>query len=517
MAAVSHYLYPRVCPILSLSSEDLTRCIEAYGREECFNTLATLITENYDFPYVRACIPRTPAPSALGPPRPGGKPKPAASNSLLGGYRCTRIPTDSRIPGITLVMQDAVSRLDWELDTFMESHRMKAWVAIQGRTRKWADSRSPHTRLTNVSVLSKTLDAELQAGRRLDHEVLRDIAVSHGEAVPPTVELYLQTIEKLNPSSVSTITTTYGVGLAAMACFANKQLRCCYDLSSLTSPAAASLREFVVTTGRPLIEELNITADLVFIDAVPYATHDLRAYLGEDSSPQNLSYKGHIDRILNFVHSAVAGKSSRIALVMSLRESPTLPTVEPILLSLMMNENLDLVGALVSQKRDYAVYLMLVHTTSNLKDERWKKLLQSHYPELLLEEEPLRNSSRPESLRRSTQGEAWDVTCLNTVLAKFKSLPDDNTDRIALQGPRQVRGKLLFPCRTRRCTVVSETSNLESGNIVYVFGDPIEPPPPAMAASEEKTPAVVVESTTLDPLLSRMVAGIRENIDAKQD
>lgn len=51
---IESYLYPRVYPILSVSNEDLERCVESYGRETTFKILAKLITDHYDFPYARA-------------------------------------------------------------------------------------------------------------------------------------------------------------------------------------------------------------------------------------------------------------------------------------------------------------------------------------------------------------------------------------------------------------------------------------------------------------------------------
>lgn len=531
MNRLEWYLYPRVCPILSVSYEDLVYCIESYGREDTFRTLASLIISNYEFPYVRACVPRSVAPPSLGPPKSQCRPSPAAATTLLGGYRCTRLSSEIKIPGITLIMRDVHSRLDWSLDTFMERHRMKCWVAVQGKTRRWADDRndlrSPYARGTNIDSMTKILDAELVNREKktsveiVDHGALRDLLVGHGEAIPPTVELYLQTIDKLNPTSISALSVGYGVGLAAMACVAEQALPCTYNLEGLTEEAGKSLKSFISLSGKPLTEihEDSLLADLIFIDAFPYGTHDLRSYLGEKSTPRHISYPVHITRILNQLRSLVDVPSrtiSRIALVISLRELPALPTIEPLILSILsdkkISSRIDLVGGLMSQKRDYAVYLMILRPQEKTaSDTPWEKLLLDNYPELrggdcvMPEEErdAPKLSSQKSSRVRVEQSQTWDTVCLNVAMPKLLT----STMGVSLQGPRILRGKNTFPSRTRNCVIISETNNLDTGDVVYVFGEAHEPP---LIVDEQ--PITSPKQVVSDPLLSRMIAGIQQGI-----
>jgi hypothetical protein len=275
----------------------------------------------------------------------------------------------------------------------------------------------------------------------------------------------------------------------------------------MTPDTAASLKEFVEISGKKFVEG-HREADLIFIEAVPYGTHDLKSYVVSDTP---LSYGQHLKRILQPIrHLVETVKPSdappiRIALVISLREMPALPTVEPLLLTILSDETLvsqiDLLGALVSQKRDYTVYLMLLHRSPRMRTSAWSKHLTTLYPELLGDDTvvSLRASGRPASAPA-----AWDAVCLAAVIAKFAKMPPPESV-ISLQGPRKVRGKAVFPSRTRSSVVVSETNDTETGSVVFVFGEASEPPMVAVAADK---PVIS------DPLLSRMVSKIQESIAA---
>jgi hypothetical protein len=504
------FLYPRVCPVLALSHEDLVRSIETYGRTETFTSLANLITKHYDFPYARYGNTRMAAPSSLGLPRSDAKPKPAPVSMLLGGYRCTRLPSELKIPGITLIMQDNLSKIDWAFDGFVEQHRMKCWVAVQGKTRRWTDSsgrndyRSPFSKATHPETLMKLLDAEVTDQPVFNHGELRQLLISQSEAVPPTVELYLQTIEKLKPTSMSAITITYGIAVAAMAC---TEIPCSYRSSALTSEVTAAIGKFVNKTKiHELGPEDPLIADLVFIDAIPYGTHDLRAFLGEETTPKYVSYPQHLKRITDPLRQLITelrpGRPpTRVALVISLREMPSLPSIEPLLLSILSDEHLaphlQVVGALVSQKRDYGVYLILMHHAPRPQSGEWGQKLKQLYPEL----DAVESETVPAKV---TAAITWDAICLRNVQAELITAAPDISG-IALQGPRIVRGKETFPTRTRIRNIISETNDLDNGSIVYVFGDVKEPVAPVT------TPAKVVVGIA-DPLLSRMVSGIRQSM-----
>lgn len=489
------YFYPRVCPILSVSRGDLVRGIELFGREETMKTLAMLITKNYDFPYARQCNPRTPAPSVLDNPRFESRTTPAPATALLGCYRCTRLKEDQKIPGITLLLRDSLSRVDWNLDCFMERQRMQCWIAIRGKTREAREALSPYIRGTNVEILTKLLDAELTGKKNpalLDHAILRDMLLGNSEAIPPTVELYLQTIEKLHPVSVTATRVGYGVSLAAMSCI---DVPCSYSSEGLTEEAKKSLREFLGDK----ISEKQGDADLIFVDVLPYGSHDMRGYISNGQL-------GYAQYIKNAVAPIIKQRPRtdppmRIALVVSLRELPAQPTVEPILLSILATDSLDLVGALVSQKRDYAVYLMLVNKSPRKDTEQWAKILESAYPELY------RTDSSPSEVSggslRAPAPVTWDAVCLASVLPGLLTPRPPDTS-IALQGARKVQGKAVFPVRTRNCTPISETHDTETGDIVYVF--------PTVADPLPELPPVVSSPEIADPLISRMVSGIQRSI-----
>lgn len=539
-ASVEAYLYPRVCPILALSREDVTRAVELYGSAQTLTGLATLIINNYDFPYARACQPRVPAPLSLDKPRFDSKTTPSPQTMLLGGYRCTRLSSDERIPGITLLMHDTLSRSDWLLDSFMEQHRMKCWVAVQGKTRRWSetdtrnDLRSPYARATHLESLSKLLETHLlptEAVRPsrtrlpddsiLTHDCLREALIGHGEATPPTTEFYLQIIAKLQPLSIFAPQVSYGVSIAALACVAGRDTPCYYSLDGLTPGATASLREFISETGHSptteLIEGETRTADLIFLDVIPYGTHDLRAYLGEQSTPRHLTYAGHLRRYvitplrkLVQENAAHTGPPTRVALVSSLRELPAQPIIEPMLLAIMsdaeLGSHIEIVGALVAKKRDYAAYLMLLHSTPREPNKEWRERLQDLYPEAMAmfnsgEQEAVSIESSQRSSTRPAPAATWEVMCLKTLMAS-PSWESAAHDGVALQGPRVVRGKAAFPTRTRTRVIESETHNSVTGDIVFVFGSIVEPA--AVVVSQEPEIA--------DPLISRIVNGIRESM-----
>lgn len=507
---IEWYLYPRICPILSLSSEDLAYCIEVYGRTLTLNTIAKIVATHYDFPYAHSGL----APKVLEPPRLEGKHVPAPPTMLLGGYRCTRLNPEVRIPGITLLMRDSISRLDWNLDGIMEPHRMKCWVAVQGKSRKTAVS--PYSRATDIEHLARVLD--MRKSELLDHSTLRDGLIGNNEAIPPTVELYLQTINRLNPPSIYAHCVGFGVSLAAMACVANRELPCHYSLRDMTSEASQSLRHFASVAGDKLHETDDIiAADLTFLEVFPYGTHEFSSY--RSSQPHN--YGEYIRRlIIDPLRDIVNADNKqhpprRIALVISLRELPSLPTIEPMLMSILCEKNIELVGALVSQKRDYAVFLMLIRESKGSNTEEWKKLLESTYPELSSlssqvdeEEAVIRPKKTTSASPPHVAAEPWDVVCLNAVKAELITQEPD-TSGIVLQGPRKLKGKAVFPTRTRNCPIISETNNLENGDIVYVFSS-------AHTCSEpNKTAETAVESgatTVDDPHLLRMLQGIKKNI-----
>lgn len=473
------------------------RAIELFGREASISTLATLITTHYDFPYVRDCRPRIPPPSVLEDPIADTRPIPGHWIPILGNYRCTRLGEEQKIPGINLLMRDRLSRLDWTLDCFMERHRMKCWATILRKAYKWADTRSPYVRATNPEVLTKLLDAELTGKNNppvLDHAALRDMLLEYSELIPPTVELYLQAIYRLNPSSITSANTIFGVSVAAMACVASSQLPCSYSKNGLCEEAAASLREFVSALDKPITER-DTDADLIFVDIVPYKTHDMRGYWG---SPSDLSYPDYVKQVLSPIlkQRPRTGPPIRIALITPLRDFPSQPTVEPVLLNILATEGLDLVGALVASRRDYAAYLMMTSRTPRTDTEKWSGILRSAYPELFGLEAP-----------KETIGGTgtWDSICLEAVLpGLMKSSPRDNL--IALQGPRKVQGKRVFPARTRNCATITETHNTESGDIVYLFKAEPDPLP--------DLPVVPEEPEIADPLISRMVSGIQQSIAA---
>lgn len=606
------YLYPRVCPILSVSRDDLMRSVEMFGRVESITALAQLIVENYEFPYECHRESRVSPPSSISLPRLEGKTTPASASLLLGGYRCSRLSSDQAISGITLMMHDAPSRDDWILDSFMEPHRMKCWTAVQGKPRRWADTRndmrSPHAKATNVEPLVKLIETELATLHSsdpkscrskyrdgiLNHDTLHDALTASSEAIPPNVELYLQTIAKLKPSSVSAPIIGYGVSLAALAVIASEQTPCFYKLSGLTPAAADSLRKFIESTNRDQATEMVEReaaevedADLVFLDVLPYGTHDLRAYLGEKTTPRHLTYSRHlrhafISPLRQLISDATEFETeeppppTRIAVVVSLRELPALPSIEPMLLAVLSDlqfaSHLTIVGALISYKRDYAVYLMLLHArprlaTKKTEEQRvsWETRLRDLYPELtdLLttgdvtddeESDGTLTEAGDASLRgRSTsisggRGDAketlrakklekvekrqqaviaappmaWDTVCLRAAISSIKAAVIEELPNIALQGPRIIRGKSVFPSRTRKCVIISSTTDASSGAVVFVFGSSSEPPrlptipitvesPIDATASRDST---TTPQTISDPLLSRMVSGIRESMTA---
>lgn len=526
------YLYPRICPVLALSRDDIKRSVESYGESETLSVIASLISSQYEFPYLRHSN------SGIGtqPPKVECTTVPAPSTMLLGGYRCSRLASEVRIPGITLIVNDSKSDADWELDNYMEHHRMKCWVAVQAKLRRWGSSsgaespspndlRSPYARATHPETLRKIIEILVAQSHDevITHNRLRREFIGHNEFIPPTAELYLHVIAKLKPKSIHFSQVAYCSGIAAVLEGGTSPESVRYNLSNLCADAAESIRSFIQNSGDDtatrLVEEDNTTSDLIFIDVVPYATHDLRAYLGEESTPRHVSYPDHIRRwviepLKRSIQARDEGRSGllRIAMLFSLRELPMMPTIEPALLSILADDELSsriqIVGALISQKRDYAFYLMIVmppQPQSSSSREHWNRHLTRLYPELfssprdelssaggvLLVKKKV-SSSITSGTQQGSGTAPWESECLSA--AKLECIA--SLLPIALQGPRLVQGKHAFPTRTRQRVLVKETDSAE-GSVTYEFGDTWTEPP-----------LIIVEEPA-DPLLSKMVQGIK--------
>lgn len=543
---VRWYLFARVCPILCISKDDIEFCFENFGRTETLDCLTTLIIENYDFPYER--FPGKPPPSYLPSARLECKAPQAASKVRLGGYRCSRIspenPSSVVIPGITLILHDTTTTADWFLDTFMEEQRMKCWVAVQGKPKRWNSAsgddrnelRSPYSRVTNPKTLIKILEELILANKVIiTHDAIRDCVLNRAEAKPPNTELYLQTITKLKPATISIARTTYGVGLAAIAYAAASEnnTQCSFDLEDVEPKAAKRFREFLGSlrlSDPTLLQErqggIDKNSSLIFMDAIPYGTHDLRAYLGEHSIPRYLTYREHLRKYfikpLRKILDEVlpSDRSPCLALIVSLRELPAQPTIEPILLAIMSDDRFSremrVVGALVSKQRDYAAFLISINPKSSQQQQNteWKSLFTKLYPELVnllslsdeddhLPPPPLPavalKSRSSASSSANTLLPSWETTCLSGI--DFSTI---KISEIPFQGPRSSKNP-IFPTRTRLSKIIEEKINPETGDVLFTFGETSEP------SSSSSTP-VVVANETQDPLLQKMITGIKANM-----
>ena len=511
--------------------------------------LTNLVMKNYDFPvsnnYIIHQLMLEPPLEFLKNRQQQRKKTTPSKSALLGGsiarldWHDRRTDTWNHTAYIWLTDYRVY---DWILDTFMEEHRMKCWVAVQGKTRRWSekcpkgrsnDFRSPYSKISHFETLSRVLTNILTGDipSLLTHEVLRTALIGNNEAIPPTVEFYLQTISKLNPSSIYLAQITYGVSLAAVIA-ANNPL-CLFSLRGLREEAAQSLREFVnhIDGGSSsyLTEttQTSSSADLIFLDIIPYGTHDLRAYLGENSTPKTLSYVEHLHRfVLTPLRQLIISSDTmllhptRVAIVTSLRELSVQPTIEPMLLTIMADEQLSkhfrLIGALNSRKRDYAAYLLLMYNEpqenppSPPHNLYYRQQLDRLYPELAVGFPTTRLVADVKSIAvQKPSRETWEVQCLRALKASSSwiEINPQPAGRISLQGPRTLKNKEVFPSRNRKRHIIREEKLGE--DIVFVFGSIISEPPLREIA---EVPQSSVEIN--DPLIARMVSNIRESLRA---
>lgn len=538
------FLFLRACPVLCVSKEDLEYAFGKFGKAETLTKLAEIIIENYDFPYVRQCVPRVPPPQGLPETRCVDISKPQQStSSRIGGYRASRLSDNDdgeKIPGITLMLNDIQTRTDWILDTFLEKHRMKCWVAVQGKPKRWQhqsdernEQRSPFARATNVELLAKVI--EEYSADLITHDGIRDVILKRGELIPPNTELYIQTLLNLKPTSIVFERITFGVGLAAAAIYcasskSSSSINCSFNLEdSVENPeAAADMKEFVSNLngggGCSSDDTTNLKeASLYFIDAIPYGTHDVRAFLGEKSTPRFLSHTQHIrkyliDPLTQIVSRVAEDKTSRVAIVISLKELSAQPTIEPFFLFLLSDEfftkNVELVGALVSKQKDYAVFLIAIHPKTRLHPvakEKYSQILKSKYPELFGEttEEDVFKFSSP-IIKKSTAtsppppptNQNWEAECLAAL-----KLPTTIEKPIPAQGPRLLKCAAVLPGRHQSAKLISETVNPETGDVTFVFGaDVVRTPPPIISAT----------ASNRDPVMEKLIQGITANMSSSQ-